>query len=376
MKIVILSTAYPLRGGIAHFVGLLYKELVNNNHEVKILTFKRQYPSFLFPGKTQLSENDVVEKIPSEVIVDSINPVNWIKVGKQLQKMKPDLIIYKYWLPFFGPCFGTISKIAAKNLHTKTLVICDNVIPHEKRFFDIAFTKYFFTKAQYFICMSNIVLNELKSLFPKANAKLLFHPVYSNFGKVVDKETAKQKLNISARRIILFFGFIRSYKGLDLLIESLKIILKEIDITLLVAGEFYSEKEKYISLIKQLELEEKIIIHSDFIPNEEVKYYFSASDVVMLPYKSATQSGIVQIANNFNKPVIATNVGGLGEIVKNGYNGYLVNPDKNELAAAVVKFYNENKELEFSENVKKELDKFSWSKFAEEIIDFVRTSFK
>lgn len=375
MKIVILSTAYPLRGGIAHFVGLLFKELIKN-HEVRIITFKRQYPSFLFPGKSQIGEENDLEKVPSKVLVDSINPFNWSRIGKMLKKDKPDLIIYKYWLPFFGPCFGTISKIAKKNSHTKSLVICDNVIPHERRFFDIAFTKYFFSKVSYFICMSNNVLSELKSLFPEANAKLLFHPVYSNFGHAVPKQEARQKLNIAAERVILFFGFIRSYKGLDLLIESLKIVQKEIDVKLLVAGEFYSDKEKYFDLIKQLGLENKIIINSDFIPNENVKYYFSAADVVVLPYKSATQSGIVQIANNFNKPVISTNVGGLGEIVKNGYNGYLVNPEKDELASAIVKFYKEDKGNEFAEKVKKETEKYSWDKFAKELIDFVRTSNK
>lgn len=375
MRIVILSTAYPLRGGIAHFVGLLFKELSKKN-DVRIITFKRQYPSLLFPGKTQLGEEDNVDKVPSEILVDSVNPLNWTSVGRMLRKDKPDLIIYKYWMPFFGPCFGTISKIAAKNLHTKSLVICDNVIPHERRIFDFAFTKYFFSKVSYFICMSKTVLSELNSLFPLANAKLLFHPIYSNFGKTVPKQEAKKKLNISADKVILFFGFIRNYKGLDLLIESLKIVLDEIDVTLLIAGEFYSDKEKYLDQIKQLEVEHKVIINSDFIPNDNVKYYFSAADVVVLPYKSATQSGIVQIANNFNKPVISTNVGGLGEIVKNGYNGYLVNPDKIELASAIVKFYAEDNENEFVENVKKETEKYSWEKFVEELISFVTKSNK
>ena len=372
MKITIISTAYPLRGGIAHFVGLLYNEL-KKRHDVNILTFKRQYPEFLFPGKTQMDKEDNVEAVDSEVVVDSINPFNWLKIGKRLKREKPDLIIYKYWMPFFAPCFGTISKTAAKNGTTKTLVICDNVLPHESKPGDKIFTKYLFKHADYFVTMSESVKADLLKLKPDAKYSLLHHPVYSNFGKAVSKDEAKKFLNIEGEKILLFFGFVRKYKGLDVLIETLRILNEKEDVKLLVAGEFYDDEEKYLSLIKKYSLEEKVKIISDFIPNDEVKYYFSASDVAVLPYKDATQSGIVQIANNFLKPVIATDVGGLGEIIKNGENGYLVpkeNPKK--LAEAIEKYYAENKEAEFSSRIEEEQNKFSWDAFVKGIENLVK----
>ena len=371
MKIDILSTAFPLRGGIAHFVGLLYKEL-KKNHELKVFTFKRQYPAILFPGKSQLEEKETSEKIPSETIVDSINPINWLKVGKKICNDKPDILIFKYWMPFFAPCFGTISKLVKKNNHTKILVICDNVIPHEKKIFDTSLTKYFFNKTDYFIVLSESVGKDLLSLYPNAKYKLLPHPVYDNFGVSLNKDEAKKYLGINSEKVILFFGFIRNYKGLDTLLNAMSKV-KSKNIKLLVAGEFYTDKEKYLNIIKSLILDDDVILRTDFIPTADVKYYFSASDAVILPYKSATQSGIVQIAVNFKKPVIATNVGGLEEVVEDGKAGYIVekeNPD--ELATAIDKFYSENKEKEFSENIAKLKEKYSWTNFANGIFELAK----
>lgn len=371
MKIIIFSTAYPLRGGIAHFNGLLYKTLVKQ-HDVKVITFKRQYPSLLFPGKTQLESGDTTEKIPTLVIADSINPLNWIKVGNIIKKEKPDLIIYKYWMPFFAPCFGTVLKIAKKNTHTKAMVICDNVIPHEKRPGDIALTKWFFNSVDYFITMSKSVLNDLHKLKPNAKSILSFHPVYSNFGEIIKKDVAKKKLDINTDKVLLFFGFIRDYKGLDTLIEAVNLIKGKLDFTLIVAGEFYTDKQKYLDLIDKYELWNKIKIYSDFIPTEDVKYYFCAADVAVLPYKDATQSGIIQIANNFNKPIIATNVGGLGEVIHDGENGYLCEPNNPQaIADAIIKFYKEGKEIEFTEKIKLEKDKYSWDNFVKQIMEFI-----
>ncbi len=371
MKICIISTTYPLRGGIAHFNGLLYNELLKNN-QVEVITFKRQYPSLLFPGKSQVEGGETPEKIPSSVIMDSINPFNWIKVGRIVKKKNPDLIIFKFWMPFFAPCFGTITKIAKSNKKTKALVICDNVIPHEKRPGDIFLTKWFFKSVNYFVTMSKSVENDLKSLFPNSKSSLLFHPIYSNFGEIIPKEEAKKRLAVKTDKVMLFFGFIRDYKGLDTLIEAVNLLKGELDFTLIVAGEFYSDKEKYLSLIEKYNLSEYIKLCTDFIPTEEVKYYFSASDVVVLPYKDATQSGIIQIANNFNKPIIATNVGGLGEVIYNDKNGYLVekeNPAK--LADAIMKYYNENNESKFSEFIKNEKEKYSWGSFISKVMELV-----
>ncbi|MDP4191496.1 MAG: glycosyl transferase family 1, partial [Bacteroidota bacterium] len=243
MKITILSTAYPLRGGIAHFNGLLYKELSKDN-QVNVITFKRQYPSIFFPGKSQFESGETVENIPSEVIVDSVNPLNWLKVGEKLRKEAPDLIIFKYWMPFFAPCFGTISRIAKRNGKTKVLTICDNVIPHERKPGDRAFTNYFFNVVDFFVLLSKKVQQDLLSIKPKAENKILPHPVYSNFGEVVSKAQAREHLKLkNNEKLILFFGFIRDYKGLDVLFETMAQLKGKLDVKLIVAGEFYSNEE-------------------------------------------------------------------------------------------------------------------------------------
>ena len=371
MKIIILSTSYPLRGGIAHFVGLLFNELSKEN-EVKVITFKRQYPSILFPGKSQLESGDTVEKIPTEVLVDSINPLNWIKVGKMIRKEKPELLIFKYWMPFFAPCFGTVSRIAKKNSVTKVLTICDNVIPHEKKPGDIVLTKYFFKAVNYFVLLSEKVKNDLLSLKPDAKNKVLPHPIYSNFGLPVEKIEAKNHLKLKENKLILFFGFIRDYKGLDVLFNSLKLLKDEINLKLIVAGEFYSNREKYLKLADELNIKENLLWFTDFIPTSEVKYYFSAADCIILPYRDATQSGIVQIAMNFRKPVIATNVGGLGEVIEDGKTGFIVEKGNPEaLAGAIKKFYLENREEKFVMNIGNEAEKYSWKKFVDGIHQLV-----
>ncbi len=372
MKIIILSTAYPLRGGIAHFVGLLYKELAKG-HEVKVITFKRQYPSIFFPGKSQLESGDTVEKIPTEIIVDSINPFNWIKTGLKIKNERPDLLIFKYWMPFFAPCFGTISRIAKKNSVTKVLTICDNVIPHERKPGDISLTKYFFNAVDHFILLSEKVRNDLLSLKPEANNKVLPHPIYSNFGLPVEKTEAKNYLRLEDEKLILFFGFIRDYKGLDVLFNSISLLKNELKLKLIIAGEFYSNKEKYLKLIDELGIKENLLMFTDFIPTSEVKYYFSAADCVVLPYRDATQSGIVQIAMNFRKPVIATNVGGLGEVIENGKTGFIVEKENPQmLADAIKKFYMNNSEPEFVKNISMEAEKYSWKKFVDGIFEMIK----
>lgn len=374
MKITILSTSYPLRGGIAHFVGLLYKELIKKNI-VNIITFKRQYPSFLFPGKSQIESGDTTEKIPTEILVDSINPLNWFFIGLKIKKASPDFLIYKYWLPFFAPCFAVISFIAKKNKKTKILVICDNVIPHEKRFGDVLMTKMFFTQVDFFYTLSQKVSDDLISIKPNAKYKLLHHPIYSNFGKRLVKAEARVKLNISENeKVILFFGFIRDYKGLDTLLDALNIINKSENIKLIIAGEFYSNKEKYLEQIEKLNLKEKIFLFNDFIPTDDVKIYFSACDVVLLPYKDATQSGIVQIAMQFKKPMIATNTGGLSEIIKQEITGLIVEKENPKLLAdAILYFYKNNLEKVFIANIEKETAEdggiYSWKYFVDGIFE-------
>lgn len=372
MNIKIISSAYPLRGGISHFTGLLFKEL-KKKHDVEVITFKRQYPKIFFPGKSQIEKDNDIEKIDTKILVDSVNPLNWLLVGNKIKKEKPDLIIFKYWMPFFAPCFGTISKIAKRNGVTKVLVICDNIIPHERKPGDIAFTKYFFSAADYFVLMSESVKKDLLKIKSSANYKLLFHPVYSNFGEAVNKQKAKEKLGLKSEKNILFFGFIRKYKGLDILLKAAALLKNKIDLNVIVAGEFYENEEQYASLIKKLNIGDMIKLYNDFIPTGDVKYYFSAADVVVLPYKDATQSGIVQIANNFDKPVIASKVGGLTEVIEEGKTGYLVDKENpKQLSEAIIKFYNEKKEQEFINNIKINAAKYSWQKFTDSMLELLK----
>ncbi len=387
MKIIIVSTAFPLRGGIAHFNALLAQHL-GKHHEVETITFKRQYPAFLFPGKTQQESGGEIEseRIPAPQLIDSINPFNWISVANEIIKRKPDLLVFKYWLPFFGPCFGTIAKRVKKKTNAKVLFICDNIIPHERRLGDVVFTKYAFRAADYFIVQSKSVEHDLNKHFPNSTYRLVPHPVYENFGSPIPKEEARAALNIKQKNVLLFFGYVRRYKGADILIEAFKLLTSHYSpLTthqLLVVGEFYDDEQKYRQQVKDLNLcakgasasggESYIRFVSDYVPNDEVAKYFCASDVVVLPYRSATQSGIVQIAYNFNKPVIATNVGGLSETVIHERTGFIVPPaNPQALADAIIKFYDERKEDEFSRNVQEEKKKYSWEHFVNQIEEMV-----
>jgi glycosyltransferase involved in cell wall biosynthesis len=367
VKIVILGTAYPLRGGIAHYVTLLYENL-KKKHDTSVVTFSLQYPKILFPGKTQEEKGGESMKIESRQLMNSINPFSWIRTAFYLIKQKPDLLIYKYWMPFFAPCYGTISLITKLFRKTKVFYVCDNIIPHEKRFGDMLLTKYAFKSVDGCIVQSDAVQKDLLSLFPEKPFVNIPHPIYTIFGDTYEKQKAKELLDIKDEKVILFFGYVRAYKGLNVLINSLPFVLDKVKIKLYVVGEFYGDYEKYINQIKLLKLENDITVVSDYIPNNEVGKYFSAADVVVLPYISATQSGIVQIAYNFNKPVIATDVGGLAEVVLNEKTGYIVKPQNPKaLADSIVNFYAENKEDEFVRNVIEEKKKYSWERMVEGI---------
>lgn len=373
MKIVIISPAYPLRGGIANFTAQLYKELIIDN-QVIVFTFKRQYPKIFFPGKSQLESGEDVDKINTQIIIDSINPLTWRDTAKKIINFNPELVIFTYWLPFFAPCYTSIAKRVKKNTKAKILAICHNIIPHEKRLGDKILTKTFLKKMDYYITLSLEVKNDLNLFIKQPKYKVLPHPVYSRFGKSVNKQQALERLNLPEGNYILFFGIIREYKGLDTLIESMAILKSRSNIKCMVVGEFYDDESLYFNLIKKHELENNIILINEFIPTNEVKYYFSAADVVILPYKHATQSGIVQIAVNFGKPVIASNVGGLAEVIENGKMGYIVEKENPyELAVVIEKFYSERKEREFSQNISELSKKYSWKYFVDGMFDLIET---
>jgi len=367
MHCIIIGTAYPLRGGIAHYNALLAEELAKA-HTVETITFSRQYPGFLFPGKTQQEGGGGIHGSPAPQLIDSINPLNWAAVAREVRRRSPDLLIFKYWLPFFGPCFGTIARLAKRGTSTKVLFICDNVLPHERRPFDTAFTRYAFSPVDYFLVQSDAVEKDLNDFWPAAVYRKVPHPVYTMFGTPVDKGEAKKALGIRAERVLLFFGYVRKYKGLGVLLKALAKVLTQLDVHLIVAGEFYDDEQKYRALIEELRIASRVTVNSNYLPNEDVGQYFGAADAVVLPYVSATQSGIAQIAYNFGKPVIATDVGGLGEVVHDNRTGFLVPPnDPDALAAAIVRFYREAKESVFAEEVKREKIKYSWENFVRNI---------
>lgn len=369
MKIVVLGTAWPYRGGIALFNERLAREFQKENDEVITYTFTLQYPSFLFPGKTQYSEEPAPQDMTIVRKVSSVNPFNWIKVGRELKKMAPDLIVIGFWLPFMAPCLGTIARIARKNGKTKVVSVVHNIVPHEHRIGDKMFATYFCNSVDGFVAMSDSVLNDL-TLFDSVKPRVFCrHPLYDNFGKQVDREEALSELGLDTNnRYMLFFGLIRDYKGLDIMLKAYADSrLRKMGVKLIVAGEFYNNAEKYFELEKELGLEGEVIWHREFVPDSKVRYYFGAADIIVQPYKSATQSGVTQIAYHFEKPMIVTNVGGLAEIVPNGKAGYVVEPDEKEIADAIVDFFSNNRQDEFKEGLLFEKRKYAWSNMTKSV---------
>lgn len=369
MKIVIIGTAYPYRGGIASFNERMAEELIAMGHDVVIYTFTLQYPSFLFPGKTQYSSDPKPGNLKIIPLINSVNPFNWIKAGLKIKKENADIIISKFWIPFMGPALGTVIRIA-KNKNTRAISVIDNIIPHEKRPGDKLLSQYYVGANDEFIVMSSSVEKDMKHFTNTKPVKLIPHPIYDNYGEILDKSVARKHLDIDPdKKYVMFFGFIRDYKGLDLLLEAMNNEeIKKLGIKCIVAGEYYGNKEKYEKMIRELNIEDRLVLKTDFIPNEEVKYYFSAADLIVQPYKSATQSGISQLAYHFEKPMVVTNVGGLPEIVDNGKSGYVVNPGPEDIANAIVDFFKTGNDNIFSEKVKEKKKEFSWYNFVNKMI--------
>ncbi len=360
-KVVIIGPAYPYRGGIATYNERLAKEFLDHGYDVKIETFNLQYPNFLFPGKTQFSTNEPTDKLTINRSINSVWPLNWLKVGNRIKKEQPDLVIVRYWLPFMGPSLGTITRRIQSNGHTKVICLADNVIPHEQRLGDAVFTRYFLNGVNGLLAMTQKVLDDALS-FRQIPTTLSPHPIFDNFGTITSKEAACQNLGLDPSiNYLLFFGLIRDYKGLDILLDALADEeLKGQQLKLIIAGEFYSGAEKYHEQIKRLELNDRIILRDRYIPDDEVANYFNAASLVVQPYKTATQSGVTQVAYHFNKPMVVTNVGGLKEMIPDGKVGFVVKPDAKILASAIARFFYENKEAEFKSNMAIEKQKYSW----------------
>jgi len=340
---------------------------------VSIETYSLQYPKFLFPGKTQLSTEENTSKVPIQVSLNSINPFNWISLGKRLKKAKPDIVIFKYWIPFMAPALGTLARIIKKNKVTKCIALAHNILPHEKRIGDRCLSKYFIKAMDGFLVLSESVKKDLESFNFKKPVRISSHPLYDHFGELLKREEALRILQLDTDyNYLLFFGFIREYKGLDLALKALASAkLKGLKLKLIVAGEFYSEAKSYHDLVNKLSISNRVIFRSDFIPDSLVPAYFSAADLIVQPYKDATQSGVTQIAYHFNKPILVTNVGGLPELVPHKKAGYVSSLDTEEIASYILDFFKEKREKEFSANIFDLKKKYSWKLFVERFNELI-----
>ncbi|MBS4065080.1 MAG: glycosyltransferase family 4 protein [Chitinophagaceae bacterium] len=357
-----------MRGGLASYNERLARQFQNEGHEVTIYTFSLQYPGFLFPGTTQYSSEPKPADLNIQIKINSVNPLNWLSVGNELKNLKPDVIVVRYWLPFMGPALGTILRRVKKNKHIKVVCIADNIIPHEKRIGDVPFTNYFVKPMDGFVTMSEKVLKDLKQ-FTAAPAQFVPHPLYDNFGEKISKQEARAHLNIPSNEFIfLFFGFIRKYKGLDLLLEAVaKLKEQRQQIKVLVAGEFYEDRKQYDELIQQWNINDQLILKTDFIPDSEVKYYLCAADAVVQPYRNATQSGVTPLAYHFEVPMIVTNVGGLPALVPHNKAGLVCEPNADAIAQTMLTMQQEGT-THFIPGLQEEKKKYAWNNITASIL--------
>ena len=376
MNVIIIGPAWPLRGGLASFDQRLCKAFKDEGHSCSIYSFSLQYPSFLFPGTTQYSSDPAPEGISIYSGINSINPLNWLRIGNNIKKKSPDLVVVRYWLPFMGPALGSILRRVKKNRRTKIVAITDNVLPHEKRPGDKLFTKYFLKSCDAFVTMSDSVMEDLRKFEKRKPARRVIHPLYDNFGEIISKESARKELNEKANltllpneKIILFFGFIRAYKGLDILFRAMADpSLLNAGIRLLVAGEFYEDKTSYEKLIDELKIRRNLILKTDFIPDGEVRNYLCAADAVIQPYRHATQSGVTPLAYHFEKPMVVTNVGSFAEHILHEKTGLVTAAEPAAMAGAILRFY-ELGEAYFIPHLRIEKIKYSWKNLVNTILD-------
>ncbi len=372
MNVALVGPAYPHRGGIAQFLAILYEHLART-HTASFFSFTRQYPSFLFPGETQFETGEPAVRVPARRMLDSIGPLSWVRTGRAIAAAGADVAVFKWWTPFFGPSFGTVARVARRGGRTRIVFICDNAIPHERRIVDMPFTRYAFDAVDGFIVMSEAVHDDLRSLLPRArhdSIRFVPHPVYEQFGALpCTREEARARLGIPAdHRVLLAFGYIRAYKGLHVLIDAMPAVRAQKPTTCLIVGEFYEPREPYDEHVRRLGVSDAVRFMDHYVPDGEVGVYFAAADVVVLPYTSATQSGVVQVAYGFGRPVITTAVGGLPEVVRDGVTGLLVPPDDpTALAAAVERFFAEGDPARWERAIASERARYSWDPLTEVI---------
>ena len=364
MKIVILGTAYPYRGGLATFNERLARQFQAEGHDVEVVTFTLQYPSFLFPGKTQYSNEVAPTDLRIKRWVNSCNPFNWVSVGRKIRKMQPDMLITCYWMAFFAPCYGIIERIVKGNGKTRCVALVHNMIPHEPSLLDKLFAPFYVKSTDGFVALSDSVVRDIDKLDKHSKSKTFSpHPIYDHYGERMSKVEACEALKLDAdKEYMLFFGLVRAYKGLDLLLDAMaKIHDKLPNLCLLVAGEFYEQEEMYRKQIEANGLTDKVIIRNEFIPDADLRLYFGAANLIVQPYKTATQSGVTQVAFHFEKPMLVTNVGGLGEIVHDHQMGYATEPNADAIADAIVDYYENNRQEDYTQYLILEKEKYSWS---------------
>jgi D-inositol-3-phosphate glycosyltransferase len=374
LKNIIVGPAYPLRGGIANFNEALSSALIKNGHSSEIISFKVQYPDFLFPGTSQFDhERKIDERLQIRPLLHSFQPFNWPAVAAYIRKQQPDYVLVRYWLPFMGPCLGTLNRLVKKDTSIPVIAITDNIIPHEKRLMDDAFTRYFVKSCDGFVTMSASVMQDLSKFTDNPMKIFSPHPVYDIFGESVPMLEARKAIGLNeSDRIILFFGFIREYKGLDLLLKAMGTeTLRHSGVKLVVAGEFYDDAKPYLDLIQQLGIDNNVLLHAHYIADHQVKHYFCACNLVVQPYKHATQSGVTQIAYHFSKPSLVTRVGGLAEIVEHDKTGYVVQKDPEEIARCIKDYFNNSRELEMTAACDKKKVEFTWERMIDNIHDLV-----
>lgn len=379
MKVIILGTAWPYRGGLATFNERLARQFVSEGHEVEIWTFTLQYPSFLFPGKTQYTNEPAPADLTIRRVLNSCNPINWLRVGHAIRKAAPDMLICCYWMSFFAPAFGLVSRIARRNERTRCIALVHNMIPHEPNILDKLFAPYFVASQDGFVALSESVVGDIEkveSQTSRVKRPKTFspHPIYDHYGERMSKNEACKALNLPAdKNYMLFFGLVRAYKGLDLLLGAFGCVKDQLpNLQLIIAGEFYEDEDKYRAQIVQLGLADRVIIRNEFIPDGDLRKYFGAADLIVQPYKTATQSGVTQVAFHFEKPMLVTNVGGLGEIVHDHQMGYACEPTVEAIANDVSDYFTNNRQEAYTSYLQKEKTKYTWSKMTEAFIKILK----
>lgn len=379
MKVIILGTAWPYRGGLATFNERLARQFVSEGHEVELYTFTLQYPSFLFPGKTQYTNEPAPADLTIRRVLNSCNPINWLRVGHAIRKAAPDMLICCYWISFFAPAFGLVSRIARRNERTRCIALVHNMIPHEPNILDKLFAPYFVASQDGFVALSESVVGDIEkveSQTSRVKRPKTFspHPIYDHYGERMSKNEACKALNLPAdKNYMLFFGLVRAYKGLDLLLGAFGCVKDQLpNLQLIIAGEFYEDEDKYRAQIVQLGLADRVIIRNEFIPDGDLRKYFGAADLIVQPYKTATQSGVTQVAFHFEKPMLVTNVGGLGEIVHDHQMGYACEPTAEAIANDVSDYFTNNRQEAYTSYLQKEKTKYTWSKMTEAFIKILK----